>query len=90
MRRTRAAYHYAIRRLKKDEESIIRERIADAMLNDAGRNFWSEVERLRSQKTSSKLLTDKPTLAVSLLYLLINIASYIRAYHIIEMRCNVS
>jgi hypothetical protein len=24
-------YHYAIRRLKKDQESIVRERIADAM-----------------------------------------------------------
>ena len=48
MRRTKAAYHYAIRRLMKDEESIIRERIADAMLNDEGRNFWSEVKDRKS------------------------------------------
>ena len=32
MRRTRAAYHYAIRQVKKDEESIIRERVASALL----------------------------------------------------------
>ena len=66
MRRTRAAYHYAIRRLKKDEESIIRERIADAMLNDKGRNFWSEVKRLRSQKTSSSRIIDGQTAVSSI------------------------
>jgi len=66
MRRTRAAYHYAIRRLKKDEESIIRERIADAMLNDEGRNFWLEVKRLRSQKTSSSRIIDGQTDASSI------------------------
>ena len=32
MRRTRAAYHYALRRIRKDEEDIVRERTADAML----------------------------------------------------------
>ena len=41
MRRTRAAYHYAIRQVKKDEESIIQERVASALLCDGGRNFWS-------------------------------------------------
>ena len=66
MRRTRAAYHYAIRRLKKDEESIIRERIADAMLTDEGRNFWLEVKRLRSQKTSSSRIIDGQTDASSI------------------------
>ena len=66
MRRTRAAYHYAIRRLKKDEESIIRERIADAILNDEGRNFWSEIKKLRSQKTSSSRIIDGQTDASSI------------------------
>ena len=50
MRRTRAAYHYAIRRVKKDEDSIIRERVADAFLNDDNRNFWSEIKRIRRNK----------------------------------------
>ena len=66
MRRTRAAYHYAIRRLKKDEESITRERIADAILNDEGRNFWSEIKKLRSQKTSSSRIIDGQTDASSI------------------------
>jgi hypothetical protein len=38
-RRSRAAYHYTIRKIKKDEENIVRERIATAMLNDNTRDF---------------------------------------------------
>jgi len=67
MRHTRFAYTtMQIRRLKKDEESIIRERVADAMLNDEGRNFWSEVKRLLSQKTTSSRIIDGQTDAGSI------------------------
>ena len=52
MRRTRAAYHYAIRQVKKDEDFIVRERVASALPNDWGRNFWSEIKRIRSNKES--------------------------------------
>jgi hypothetical protein len=58
MRRTRAAYHYAIRQVKKDEESIIRERVASAMLCDGGRNFWSEIKHIRSKKVSASRSVD--------------------------------
>ena len=61
MRRTRAAYHYAIRRLKKDEESILRERVADGILSDGGRNFWSEIKRIRSNKASTSRIVDGQT-----------------------------
>jgi len=30
MRRTRAIYHYAVRRVKQNEELVVRERIANA------------------------------------------------------------
>jgi hypothetical protein len=43
MRRTRATYHYAIRKIKKDEESIVRERVVAAMLHDSLRDFWVEI-----------------------------------------------
>jgi hypothetical protein len=49
MRRTRAAYHYAIRKVKKDV-SVICERVADAFLNDDGRNFRFEIKRIRRNK----------------------------------------
>ena len=39
MRRTRAAYHYAIRKVKRNEENIISEKVADAMLNNNSRDF---------------------------------------------------
>ena len=53
MRRTRAAYHYAIRRVKKDEESFIRDRIANNLLNNNERNFWTEIKRIRCNKTGT-------------------------------------
>jgi hypothetical protein len=66
MRRTRAAYHYAIRRLKKDEEHITRERVADTILSDDGRNFWAEVKRMRSQKSCTSRTVDGQTDASSI------------------------
>jgi exonuclease III len=50
MRRTRAAYHYKIRQVKKSEESIIRERVADAFLSNSGRNFWREIKLIKRNK----------------------------------------
>jgi len=55
MRRTRAAYHSAIRRARRDEESIVRERIAEAFLTDPTRHFWEEVKRIRKKKTTVKV-----------------------------------
>ena len=50
MRRTRAAYHYAIRRIKKDEDNIIRERLANCIVENKQRTFWMEIKRIRSKK----------------------------------------
>lgn len=47
MRKTRAAYHYAIRCAKKDRDSIVRQRIANALLCDNDRSFWTEIRRIR-------------------------------------------
>ena len=45
MRRTRAAYHYAIRRFKRDEQEIVKERFVEAILKNDERDFWSETKR---------------------------------------------
>ena len=58
MRRTRAAYHYAIRRVKKNEESIVRDRIATSILCNDERNFWAEIKCIRSNKASSSRTID--------------------------------
>ena len=47
MRRTRAAYHYAIRRIKRDEQEIVKERFVEAILKNDERDFWSETKRMR-------------------------------------------
>ena len=67
MRRTRAAYHYAIQRIKKDENTIVCERIANAILCNDTRNFWSEIKRLRGGKAGRTStidgLSDKHSIA---------------------------
>jgi len=57
MRLSRSAYHYAIRMIRKNEERIVSERIATAMLS-SGRNFWEEVKRIRSHSTVSSSTVD--------------------------------
>ena len=62
-----ASYHYAIRQVKKDEDLIVREKLANALIDDPSRNFWAEVRKIRSGKlTSSKIVdgcTDESSIA---------------------------
>jgi len=44
MRRTRASYHYAVRRVKQNKELVVRERIANACMDDPSRSFWAELK----------------------------------------------
>ena len=53
MRRTRAAYHYAIRHVKKNESDIVKQRIADASMVNRSRDFWTEVQRMKSNGSNS-------------------------------------
>jgi hypothetical protein len=57
-RRTRAAYHYAIRQLERDKNFDVRERAAEAIVSDGGRHFGSEIKRIRSHKSSSSKIVD--------------------------------
>ena len=47
MRKTRAASHRAVRHVKRNEQDIINDRFASAILNNRSRDFWSEVKRIR-------------------------------------------
>jgi exonuclease III len=71
MRRTRAAYHYAIRQVKKDEECIVRERIAEALIDDPNRNFWAEIKRIRNNKASTSRIVDGCSDDSSIVYTLV-------------------
>jgi hypothetical protein len=46
MRRTRAKYHNAVGRVKRDENIIVRQRFADSVPSSDNHYFWSEVKRL--------------------------------------------
>ena len=69
MRRTRVRYHYAIRKSKKDEDLIIRERVASAMLNGRTRDFWAEIKRMRGHRTCVSRVADGESEASSIAHL---------------------
>jgi len=58
MRRTRARYHYALRQVRRDQDDIVRQRMADALINDPSRNFWTEVKRIRNSNTGTSVVFD--------------------------------
>jgi hypothetical protein len=58
MRRTRAGYHYAIRQVRKDEELIVKQRIAEALARDPSRDFWTEIKRIRGNKAGLSRIVD--------------------------------
>ena len=49
MRKTRAQYHAAIRKARKDEANIVNERFTLALSNNCNRDFWKEVKRIRGR-----------------------------------------
>lgn len=58
MRRTRAAYHYAIRRVRLNEENIIRGRLGNALIENKNRDFWQEVKKIRASKLACNYTID--------------------------------
>jgi len=58
MHRTRASYHYAVRQVKQNEELVVRERIANARMDDPSRNFWAEVKTIRHGNTGNSIIVD--------------------------------
>ena len=89
MRRTHAAYHYAIRKVKRDD--IINERLADSILNNSTRDFWSEIKRIRSNGSGTSRIVDGQTESISIAKhsLLISSSSYITACRTTFMKCGV-
>ena len=61
MRRTRATYHYKIRKLKKDREKLQREAMAKAISENNSRQLWTEVRKIRNKNSSSINCIDEIT-----------------------------
>ena len=48
-RSSRAKYHQAIRAAVRDENTLVKGRIARCMLNNRDRDFWKEIKRIRGR-----------------------------------------
>jgi hypothetical protein len=72
MRRARSDYHYAVRQVKRVEDLIVRDRIANALIVDPSRSFWTEVKKIRSNKACSTKIVDGCTDENSIAQLLAN------------------
>ena len=51
MRRTRAAYHYAVRDIEKNTQNIVRQKFAEAVLQNNDRNLWKEVHKIQGKRS---------------------------------------
>jgi len=47
MRCTPASYYYTVRQVKHNEKLVIRERIANAYMDNPKRSIWAEVTKIR-------------------------------------------
>ena len=61
MRRTRAKYHYAIRRIKNNSQLMKKRVMARAVAQNASRQLWTEVRKIRSCKSNVTNCMDKKT-----------------------------
>ena len=78
MRRTRANYHYSVRQVKKNEEFIVRERIANALIEDPSRSFWAEVKQIRHYKSSNSIIVDGCTNEAAIAQLCVQISQFVQ------------
>ena len=51
MRKSRARYHAAIRQVRKDNVEIVNNRTATALSLNKNRDFWSEIKRIRHNRS---------------------------------------
>ena len=87
MRRTRAAYHAAVKRVKRDEKDITRKRFAESLASHNTRDFWSEIKKITgSKKGCLTWLMEFVMLLTLLIILVIFMTNYITVCHLISLR----
>ena len=48
---SRSRYHYAVRYVKRNEEAIAANKLADCLVNNKGKQFWQEVKKKKGIKS---------------------------------------
>ena len=79
MRRTRAQYHYAVRRLRCKNLELTKCRMAECAANNNTRDLWSETRKLLSVSKSSVNVVHL-ILKIYVMFLLINMRNYIAVF----------
>ena len=60
-RSTKLKYHYAIRKIKRKEDSLRYVRMAEAIINNKDRDFWSDVKKMGHNSKQSAPHIDSET-----------------------------
>ena len=55
MKKTKRIYHYAVRKLKREKDSLSRQRMAESLSENITRNFWSEVNKVSRNGIASSM-----------------------------------
>ena len=58
---SRARYHQAVRKVKRDQDDINKEKLADALYNNDIRELWAEIRRMKGAKVSGPISIDNIT-----------------------------
>ena len=53
LRFTRNKYHYKIRKIKNDRRSRAKQSLANALVNNRTRYYWSEIKKINKSKIES-------------------------------------
>ena len=69
MRCSRASYHFAIRRVKKNEQKIVWQQFAEAVICNNNRDLWSELRRINGNRAAPTSTTVSLALTVFLVFL---------------------
>ena len=61
MQKSRASYHYALRYVKKTKDTIIVDKLAENVILNKGKDFWSVVKRVKGLKSCRASTIDNVT-----------------------------
>ena len=58
MRRTRCRYHYAVRKLRKNEDVFKEETFAEALVRNDSRNYWDQIRKIKHSHSNLRSTID--------------------------------
>jgi hypothetical protein len=82
MQCTRVSYHFAVRKIERDEDLIVRGRIASVLIEGPSCNFWAAIKF-----AARKVLIVVPMKPLQPSYLLTNIEVFILVFLLTLSRC---